>query len=372
MNFRDKLLLPIFIAFLSIIGNAQVSIVNIQLLPYNITPDGLLAASIMNNGNAQQVQLISKLYNFNNELLITVRSNAFHLKQGLNSPFDGARKVTTVDYTSSQQANYIKTTHGLPSGAFKICISVQASSSEIIDEFCDELESNFNQYLYLVYPSDKDTVETNTPLLTWSHSEPFSVLSQGEYYRMLVTEMKPNQGTDEAVMINSPVMAKNYLTTHTLQYPYDAKELVAGNHYAWQVQKMANGVITNKTEAWEFVIRKKPEEKDIKYVALKQKIDASYYTAYNRKIYFKFNEEYGSQGAINALIKSDNGKEFTLSLAKDEKNKSKNSSTEKIKSIGDNRFIIDLDGEHLAKGFYIMEIQNEKKETYFLKIYLPE
>jgi len=370
MNIKKKFKLSLWFALFATILRAQVSVINLQLMPYNVTPDGLLAASIMNNGNAQQVQLVSKLYNFNNELLITVKSNSFNLKQGLNSPFDGSRKVASAEYTSSQQSNHLKTTHSLPSGVFKVCVSViQTINSEIVDEFCDEIESNFNQYLYLVSPTDKDTVETTKPLLIWAHSEPFNILSQGEYYRMIVTEIKDKQSAEEAVTINTPLMAKSYLTTHSLQYPYDAKELKEGNHYAWQVQKLANGVITNKTEAWEFIVRKKPEDKEIKYVAMRQKIDASYYTAYNGKVYFKYIEEYGSLGDISAILKSDSGKEYPMEINKDENSKS---SSTKIKTVGDNRFILDLNGENLKPGYYVLQIKNEKKELYYLKIYLPE
>lgn len=370
MNFKRKLLLSMFLVIFTIVVKAQISVINLQLMPYNVTPDGMLAASIMNNGSPQQVQLISKLYNFNNELLITVKSNSFNLKQGLNSPFDGSRKVNSSEFSKSQQAEHVKTTHGLPSGTFKVCINIiQSSTSEIVDEFCDEIESNFNQYLYLVSPADKDTVETSTPMLIWAHSEPFTILSQGEYYRMVVSEIKNKQGAEEAVTINTPLMTKNYLTTHNLQYPYDAKELKAGNHYAWQVQKLANGVITNKTEAWEFVMKKKPEDKEIKYVAMKQAIDASFYTAYNAKVYFKYVEEYGSQGNILAILKNEAGKEFPITINKDENNKTPNAN---LKSVGDNRFILDLNGEHLKSGYYVLQINNEKKEAYYLKIYLPE
>lgn len=370
MSSKIKLKLSMFFAVSVIIVKAQVSVVNLQLMPYNVTPDGLLAVSIMNNGASQQVQLVSKLYNFNNELLMTVKSNSFNLKQGLNAPFDGSRKVSSSEYSKSQQAEHIKITHGLSSGTFKVCVNIiQISTSEIVDEFCDEIESNFNQYLYLVTPADKDTIETPTPLLLWAHSEPFNILSQGEYYRIVVTEMKEKQGAEEAVTINTPVMAKNYLTTHSFQYPYDAKELRTGKHYAWQVQKLANGVITNKTEAWEFVMREKPEEKEIKYVAMQQMIDASFYTAHNRKVYFKYIEEYGSQGNINPILKNDAGKEFPISINKDQKELS---NVVNLKNVGDNRFILDLNGENLKPGFYVLQIKNEKKEMYYLKIYLPE
>lgn len=370
MGSKIRLMLSMFFTSFVIIVKAQVSVINLQLMPYNVTPDGMLAVSIMNNGSSQQIQVISKLYNFNNELLMTVKSNPFNVKQGLNSPFDGSRKVSSSEYSKSQQAEHIKTTHGLPSGTFKVCVNViQTSTSEIVDEFCDEIESNFNQYLYLVTPADKDTIETPTPLLIWAHSEPFNILSQGEYYRMVVSEVKDKQSADEAITINSPLMAKNYLTTHSLQYPYDAKELKAGKHYAWQVQKLANGVITNKTEAWEFVMRQKPEEKEIKYVSMQKMIDASFYTAHNGKVYFKYVEEYGQQGQINAILKDDSGKEFPITVNKDEVTKS---NTSNLKSVGDNRFILDLNGEHLKTGFYVLQVKNEKKEKYYLRIYLPE
>lgn len=363
--------LTIILLFISLIGKSQVSVVNIQLLPYNITPESMLSAAIMNSGDAQQVEMVSKLYNFNNELLLMVKSAPFNLKNGLNSSFDLSRKAIGIEYSSNNQSNYIKTTHSLPSGAFKICVEIIISKSvEIADQFCDEVESDFNQYLYLVYPSDKDTIDTSTPLLIWSHSEPFSVLSQGEYYRMVVTEIKEKQGPDEAVTVNTPLMAKNYLTVHNLQYPYDAKELEEGKHYAWQVQKLANGVITNKTEAWEFIVNKKPETKEIRYVALKQSVDASYYTAFNSKIFFKFNEGYNSHGNIMANIKSDKGESILVSITKDDLGEKKSDDL-KIKSAGDNRFILDLDKQNIKPGFYLMEIRNEKKEVYYLKFYFP-
>lgn len=371
---KNKILifLPTFILFFFVVGKAQVSVVNIQLMPYNITPEGLLSATLMNNGSSLQIQVVSKLYNFNNELLVAVKSNNFTANQGLNSPFDGNRKVLSVEYTASNQANYIKTTHGLPSGAFKICISViQSNTSEIVDEYCDEIESNFNQYLYLVYPGDKDTIETKTPLLTWAHSEPFSVLTQGEYYRMVVSEIKEKQGAEEAVTINNPIMVKTYLTMHSLQYPYDAKELIEGRQYAWQVQKLSNGIITNKTEAWEFVLRIKPEEKEIKYVALKQSVDAGYYIAYNGKIYFKFYEDYNSSGSITAFIKDDKGKETPIKITKDDDSNATIQET-KIKVMGDNRFILDLNNSNYKSGNYLMIIKNEKKETFYLKFNLPQ
>lgn len=360
--------LSLFACTSSIFG--QVSVVSIQLPPFNVTPETMQSTTILNNGNAIQVEQTSKLYNFNNELLLTVKTSQFNLKGGLNLPTDGSRKIASVVYGSGNQAEYIKTSHGLPNGNFKICVNIISTGNIEQDEFCDEIVSDFNQFLYLVYPGDKDTIES-APMLTWTHSEPFSVLAQGEYFRMIVTEIKDKQGPDEAIAINSPVMIKNYLTSHSLQYPFDAPELKKGVFYAWQVQKITNGVIINKTEAWSFILRNKPIEKELKYVALKQSIDANYYTTYTGKVYFKFNEEYATPGVITAFIIADSGEETLLKIVKDDEG-AKTGNGSQIKVVGDNRFILDLDQEKLKPGFYTMKIKNEKKEIYYLKLLIAE
>lgn len=368
---KKSILLGIFLLAFVFKGQSQVSVVSIQVPSFNVTPEAMQSATILNNGSAIQVELMSRLYNFNNELLLTVKTSSFNLKTGLNLPNDGGRKIASVAYGSGNQAEYIKTTHGLPNGNFRICVDVIAHGNiEQLDEFCDEIVSDFNQFLYLVYPGDKDTVES-APMLTWTHSEPFSVLTQGEYFRMVVAEIKEKQGAEEALTINTPVLLKNFLTTHNLQYPYDAPELKKGVSYAWQVQKITNGIIINKTEAWTFILRKKPEEKELKYVSLKQSMDANFYTTYTGKVYFKFNEEYTTPGIITAFIIADSGEEIALKIVKDDE-AAKTGSGSQIKAIGDNRFILDLDKEKLKPGFYTMKIRNEKKEVYYLKLQIAE
>jgi hypothetical protein len=339
----------------------QVTIINDQFMPYNITPEALLAVSIHNGGAEVQAQIVSRLFNISNQPLITVKSVPFLLKPG-------AVNAANVEYGNGNQVEYLKTTHNLPSGTFRLCISLFLSSPEPADEYCDEIESDFNQYLYLVSPFDKDTIDGTLPLLNWSHSEPFNLLSQGEFYRMVVSEIKEKQTTESAITINNPVMVRNYLTVHNLQYPYDAKELEEGRRYAWQVQKMANNIITNKTEAWEFVIRKPPVEKNLKYVVLQPALSADAYIAYNGKIYFKFLEEYKAKGDLKAFIVSDKGKEYPVDLYKDEKDQPVSS----IKSTGDNRFELNLDTQSIKPGYYRMIIKNEKRQSFYLKFYLPE
>lgn len=368
---KGILISMIYVLFITNITiGQQLTIVNAQFMPYNITPEAMIAVGIVNNGGETNVKLESRLYNLGNQLLLTVRSAPFILKSGMNGPFTADREVSNSEYGQGSQPDYIKTTHNLPGGTFRICVSVIfTQTSEPADEFCDEIDSDFNQYLYLINPFDKDTIDSPLPLLTWNHSEPFDLLAEGEFFRMVVSEIENNQTAEEAIVINSPVMVRNYLTMHSLQYPFDARELLPGKKYAWQVQKMSNNIVTNKTETWEFFLRKPPEEKNKKYVVLQPTLSTDAYIAYNGKIYFKYLEEYAPKGDLKAVIISDNGKVFPVNLDKDVAGDEKASS---VKSAGDNRFELDLDTQNIKPGYYRMVVKNEKRQSFYLKFYLPE
>lgn len=354
---------------------AQVSIVSMGVQPFNIVPEALLNAGIMNSEVEQQVQLNVQLLSSGNAILLTVKSQPFLIKKGLNS-FSSDRKILLAEYGSTSQASYIKTSRNLPSGRYKVCASLASlTGADQLDDFCEELEAEFNQYLYLVNPLDGDTLDNKTPVLSWTHSEPFTILNQGEFYRMVVSQMKKGQTPEEAVTVNNPVMIKNYVKEHQVQYPFDARELESGDTYAWQVQKLSDGVIVNKTEAWSFSLRDMQKNKSLKYVALKTELDGAFYTAYDGKVFFKFNEEYKGTGKLKFKLLDLKGNKINLALIQDQSQDRSKDLTSKLpaqlKYSGDNRYEMDLDGKNLNSGFYTLEVKNEKKETYFLKIFLP-
>jgi len=371
MNYTARITLFVALLIVGLQSIAQVSIININVQPFNISPEALLNVGVLNNGNVQKVQLITQLSGASGELLITAKSNVFDLQKGLNPGLNNERKVLSVSYSGNSQASYIKSTKNLPSGRYKICATLLISNgSDKLDDFCDEVEAEFNQYLYLVNPFDNDTIETNNPILSWTHGEPFSILSQGEFYRMVVSEIKSNQKADEAITVNSPVMVKNYLKEHQLVYPYDAKELKPNSKYAWQVQKISDGVVINKTEAWTFITKPTEDNKSLKYVAVKNELDGSFYTAYNGEVYFKFSEEYKTQGNLKFTLLDSKTNPLDVKLFNDNESE-ENPSGNLIKRSGDNQYRLNLDYKKLHSGFYTLIVLNEKKEKFYLKIFLP-
>lgn len=375
MKIRQLLIINILcLCLLSM--KAQVSVISINLQSFNVVPEALLNVGIMNEEGEQSVQLVTQVFNSTNALLLQVKSQPFLLIKGLNTGLSGERKIASTEYSNTQQANYLKSTHSLPSGRYKICSSIiSVSGADKLYDFCDELEADFNQYLYLVNPADNDTVDSKNPVLIWTHSEPFSILNQGEFYRMIVSPVHNGQNAEDAINVNTPVMIKNYLKEHQLTYPYDAKELKEGQKYAWQVQKIGDGVVINKTEAWVFNLRSNTNSKSLKYVALKTEINSDYYTAYSGEVFFKFNEDYRTGGNLKFKLYNHKSENIHIEIDHDsEQDRSKNKASNQpaqLKYPGDNRFELDLYAGKLKSGFYTLEVQNEKKEKYYLKIFLP-
>jgi hypothetical protein len=248
---------------------------------------------------------------------------------------------------------------------FRICVEVVCLNGNEPNEFCDEIQSDLNQYLYLVYPADKEVISTTSPVLSWSHSEPFNVLSTGEFFRITVAEIKNNQSPEEAISINSPVMLKDYVNVHNLQYPYEAKPLEKGKRYAWQVTKLGNGTVLNKTETWEFKIAGADPKSTAMYTSVRKELDGGFYKVQDNKVFFKFQEDYNG-GLVTCMIYDDNRNLIEVKAT----NASAKKNLANYKQHGLNEYEIDLNDYDVSKGFYVLEVKNSQNELFFLKFYI--
>ena len=232
---------------------------------------------------------------------------------------------------------------------------------DVSDEYCTDLESDNSSFLFLVFPPDKEFIETKYPVLTWTHSEIFSK-SATDFYRIVVVELSKGQSSEAAINTNIPVYMKNFLTAHQVQYPVDAKELISGKSYAWQVQKISNGAITNKTEAWEFKVKALDPIKENKYATVKKVLDGTLYKAEANKIFFRFDEGYTGTKLTYRIL---NEKQEPITAQQSEE-KTGEIKVAEVKS-GYNTFTIDLNEYKIPTGVYTLEVINDKREVYKLK-----
>jgi hypothetical protein len=350
--------------------NAQVSVTGSPLTPVMVTPSSICTATLMNPGPETNVSLDAGIYNSAGEELLHVRTSSFRVASGVNVISASNFVIVQTTYAPNGQGSFLQSQKQLPSGMFKHCIRVINAGGENEDEFCQDLDSENNSFLNLVFPNDNDTIETTTPLLTWTHSEPFTVLTPGESFRIVLVKMNAGQNAEEAVLSNQPLFIMSNIFRHDVQYPFDAPQLKEGESYGWQVQKMAAGGqgIIVKTESWKFTVKGAAPVAENKYAVLKKKPDGGFYTAANNKLYFRFEEDY--RGSQLSCIIYDEKHQAINPEPENEQQKAQNQNAVQVKSNGYNRFEIDLEVMRLKTGFYYLEVRNEKNELFVLKFYV--
>jgi hypothetical protein len=360
------LLICLLFGLLPLYSGAQVNILSASVNSFNVTPSSLCQVNVMNTQGDVQAMLEADLTSTDNTLLLKVTTGTFILKKGLNS-LGMNISVSSAQYGSNDVSTHIKTFHTLPSGKYHTCWTIKVLAHDAIgDQYCEDVESENTAFLFLVFPADHDTIDSPMPLLSWSHSDPFNIGSTGDYYRMVLVKLSPGQSAEAGVMSNTPMFMKNSLMTHEVQYPYDGKTLEVGERYGWQVQKISNEVIVNKTEAWDFVLRPPVDGRSVKYVVLKNKLDAGYYTSEDGKVYFRFDESY-TGGELKYKVYNAANKEIAPLAKNENKTLSKQPS---FKTLGYNRFCLDMNGYGAKEGFYTLEVMNAKSEKSLLKIYV--
>lgn len=340
----------------------QLSVINVNFNEFNVSPSSLSQITISNSSTEGQVVIEGKLTNSSNEVLLVTKSEPVQLGAGITVLGSHNLKFSQFNFTSSPQGDYIQNLHRLPSGAYNYCVQViPLSGIEEGDEYCQSIDASMDEQLFLITPYDGEQINSPTPVLIWSHTEPFNILAQGEFFRMKVVEQNQGQEAAEAIVVNTPIYIANYLEKHQVQYPFDAEHLTSGSKYAWQVEKVSNGNIIATTEVWSFHLADKIDKESMMYVELKRKLDGSIYIPQDDRIYFRYDERYKST-SLKCSIYSDSREEVKPEISSEQKGGSANA-----KSSGYNSYELDLKPYKLKKGYYTLEVLNEKNEIFQLK-----
>lgn len=353
-----------FLILISSYGYCQLSILNANFNEYNITANSLSQISVNNIGASGLVKIEIVLTNSANVRLLSAVSLPVEVKQGLTVFGSHSLPFESISYGTTPQAQYVKTTHRLSSGGFNYCVRIiPLTIIETGDENCQSINVSEDYQLFLINPIDEDVIESSTPILMWMHTEPFNLLGEGEFFRMILVEVKTGQEPDEAILSNVPIFVKSYVAKHQVQYPLDADKLEKGKTYAWHVQKIANGAILSSSEVWSFSLEKLKATKH-SYVIVKKKLDGTVHKVFDKKIYFRFDERYKTSASLVCAVY--NGKRELIEPTL----KNEHTSQVAIPSAGYNGYELDLKQYRLKKGFYTLEVSNEKKEKFLLKFYV--
>ena len=213
-------------------------------------------------------------------------------------------------------------------------------------------------------PDNGDTLETVNPLISWFIPGGNPGNNPREYYRLIVVELKKEQSPEAGVVVNTPLLKMDKVAGMQVFYPYDAPELKAGKRYGWQVQKLINNVLADKSEAWEFIIALPEIPAYNKYATLRKHHDGSTYQATGGKIFFQMDEAYYSE-SLELIIYDDHRKMVNKQVL-DDKQSGTNAGSVNVKSNGANFYELDM-GSLAKPGNYELVVFDAKHQQYVLK-----
>ncbi|OFY63011.1 MAG: hypothetical protein A3H98_10640 [Bacteroidetes bacterium RIFCSPLOWO2_02_FULL_36_8] len=341
-------------------------ITSIHLNSYNITPQTLCTGMVMNPSQEIMVYMETSLQN-DYGIVLKARTGKFIIKQGMNVLSALDFSIISSEWGNSKKAEYIKNTRQLLSGRYQHCLKLFPVNSDVLepDEECEEVESVFSSNLFLIHPSDKDTINESRPLLAWGLSDPMGLNTPEENnYRIILAELHSDQNAESGLLVNNPIFIKDNLKSFQIQYPMDGEGLETGKRYAWRIQLLGrNGTVENQTEAWEFVIKQDKKLKSNKYALLNKTVSSDYYTTEDNHIYFCFNKEY-SAGELNCFIYNSK-MEMIIPKLRNAWNPKKGIS---VTGSGYNQFDINLNELEISRGFHTLEVKNEKGEWGYLRV----
>lgn len=216
--------------------------------------------------------------------------------------------------------------------------------------------------IILSVPFDQDTIETKNPMFSWVYLD-IAKTSNREYYRIIVVELKNEQSAEAGIVVNQPLLIIEPVKGNQLIYPYDAKELEYGHRYGWQVQKIKNSTIVNKSEAWEFTLWKPIEPQSYKYAQLNTAPNGTIYQATDGKVYFKYEDNHFSDD-LEYYVYDENQIAITSKLDLDH-DIDGDREVKVTKTNGAHHYVLDL-GSSAKPGVYTLTVLDARKRKYSL------
>jgi hypothetical protein len=280
----------------------------------------------------------------------------------------GARQLRISDvgpvqynYTSADMVTD-RTSNGLlPIGRYQVCytlILVDAHKSGLpAQEECIPAEVQPLNPPQLNYPANKDTITTNYPVLQWLPPAPINLFSDLNYQLILV-ELNKGQNVNDAIQKNTPIYTQDRVKDLYFNYSSSTNALENGKTYGWQIIAKNGNSYAEKTEAWQFTVRKDSATiilDNEAYPALKQGTTGAYYICQG-KIRFSYNNEIADSSVLIQFYEGQNDKQVIFSnLAKTER--------------GQNYLDININSNRFFREgkSYVMELINSRKESWTLR-----
>jgi hypothetical protein len=215
--------------------------------------------------------------------------------------------------------------------------------------------------IVLLSPHNGDTIHTKHPILLWSYLGNPAPNNDRDFYRLILVKLNKGQSPEAGIMVNQPMIKMDRIPGSQLFYPYDAPELEDGKRYGWQIQRITNGVLADKSEAFEFILPL-PEPPLAQYYRMKFKPDGAIWNTFNGRFCFTLDNPY-QENQLKYLVYDSQNQLVNTVLHLDDQQKEL---SVPIKKVGTNYYEIAFSGS-LPPGIYRIVVMDPKKQRYEAK-----
>jgi hypothetical protein len=159
-----------------------------------------------------------------------------------------------VQWTNPKVRDAVSSTGQFPTGQYTACVEIfviSGNGTRSLATDCINVAVELTSPPLLISPAAGTTVELKYPIFTWTPPVPLSPRMRIQYTLRMV-ELLGRQTAGAAMQVNPSWLEQPTVGGTTIQYPPSARELKAGQRYAWMVIASSDGVPLGKSEVWEF------------------------------------------------------------------------------------------------------------------------
>jgi hypothetical protein len=190
-------------------------------------------------------------------LIVTATTSTFTLTGGtrvFTSQSINSVSPIQVQWTNQKVRDAVSTTGQFPTGQYSACVEIfviTGNGTRSLATDCINVTVELTSPPMLISPATGTTVELKYPIFTWTPPVPVSPRTRIQYTLKMV-ELLGRQTAGAAMQVNPAWLEQPTVGGTTIQYPPSARDLKAGQRYAWMVFASSDGVPLGKSEVWEF------------------------------------------------------------------------------------------------------------------------
>lgn len=334
-------------------STGQVTFQHAAVQETQVSPTTFLTVTIHNAGVPEDMRFEGEVLASSGELVLSFASDPVRVPAGISTLGSGQLNMRRFNYGGGELGRHVQLLHRLADGRYRYCVRMISRVAEVNDDFCEDINVEDLLFLDLVMPWDGDTIDDVRPALTWTWSGGSPKVPDG--IRAVLVPKASGSTAAQAIASARPLFMVPDVRERTVAFPPGIEALERGRCYAWQVERLKEGRVLDRTAPWGFCVRAHKEPVHNKYADLSKGDPSGLYQAVDERIYFRYDEPYTSS-RLTCMIHGQAGEQAGPKPGID----GLGDAAAGLRVIDVNLYELDLSGYSLKPGRYELVVRDEK------------